>query len=124
MLITCAIECELEPPKITIKRNWKTYSKSGLIAEPCNLNFELNSDNPQYIWNNLENKLLAVTDKLVPYEPFSNNQTVKSLKPPPQIKSKISLRKKLIQSLRSNPSNILRDRIKNPNVESFSVPKN
>ena len=117
MLITCEIKCELDPPKIIYKRNWRRYSKTLLLQELSKITFELNSNDPQYIWNDLENKLLTITDNLVPYEPFSNNQTVKSLKPPAQIKRKINLRKRLLNSLKTNPSNILRDRIKNLNIE-------
>ena len=76
----------IRTPKITHKRNWKTYSKAALLRELSKINFELNSNDPQYIWNNLENKLLTVTDNLVHYEPFSNNQTVKSLKTHTHIK--------------------------------------
>ena len=103
MLITCEIKCELDPPKITSKRNWRKYSKTLLLQELSKTTFELNSDDPQYIWNDLENKLLTITDNLVPYEPFSNNQTVKSLKPPAQIKRKINLRKRLLNSLKNQP---------------------
>ena len=109
--------CEIDEPKIVIKRCWKNYSKDKLLAKLRNANFIMNSQDPQFIWNNFENELVTIIDELIPYVPFINNQSKKSQEAPPLIKRKLNLRKNLLKKLKSNPSNVLRDRVKNLNVE-------
>ena len=48
---------------------------------------------------------------------FTNNSTIKSQNPSTAIKNKIHLRKRLLKTLEKKPSNPLRDRIKNLNIE-------
>ena len=106
-----------EPLKPSIKRNWQKYKTELLWDELASINFDIVSDDVQSMWNKFENLLLPVIDKLAPLTPFSNNSTVKSQHPTTTIKNKISLRKRLLKNLNKKPSNELRNRIKNLNVE-------
>ena len=117
MLVMLNLICEIDEPKIVIRRCWKNYSKDKLLAKLRNVNFIANSQDPQFIWNNFENELVTIIDELIPYVPFINNQSKKSQEAPPLIKRKLNLRKNLLKKLKSNPSNVLRDRVKNLNVE-------
>ena len=51
------------------------------------------------------------------FEPFVNNCSSKSQRPPPSIKRKLNLRRRLLKPMNNNASNELRNRIKNLNVE-------
>ena len=116
-LITFEIDCNKEQSIPEYKRCWRNYSKDKLCNELSRVEFRMDSDDPQSLWNSFENELLTIVDELVPYVPFSNNQSLKSLKTPIPIKNKLNLRKRLLKSLDKRPSNILRDRIKNLNCE-------
>ena len=111
------LNCVNDPPEIIIRRCWKKYSKELLCNELRKSNFNLESDDPQSIWNDFEQKLLTVVDKILPYSPFINNSSASSLDPPRHLKSKINLRKKLLKSSRLNPSNLIRIRLNNINRE-------
>ena len=106
-----------EPTKISIKRSWQSYSKQSLLTELAGVDFNILTDDVQSTWNNFESVLLPVIDKIAPLVQFSNNLTVKSLKPSSVIKTKLNLRKRLLKPLKNNPSNVLRDKIKNLNFE-------
>ena len=95
-----------------MKRTWHSYNKQKLLDKLSMANFDIKTDDVQSTWNNFEKQLLPIIDKLVPIVPFQNCSSSKSLHPPANIKSKVNLRKRLLKSLRNNPSNSLRDRIK------------
>ena len=116
-LVIFNFQTYVDPPEIVMRRCWKNYNKEILCDELSKLNFDTPASDPQSIWNHFEQKLLTVVDTLVPYVPFTNNASVKSLKPNSTIKSKLNLRKRLIKSARSNPSNLIRIRINNLNKE-------
>ena len=98
LLLTFTIAETPEPPKIELKRNWKCYSKELLLQKLSNVNFDTNTDEVQTLWNHFESTILEIIDELIPYEPFINNQTIKSTHPSKNIKSKINLRKRLLNS--------------------------
>ena len=116
-LIVFEIQHKPQPAKIILKRNWQNYSSNVLLEELASANFDIITDDVQSMWNNFENVLLPIIDKLAPMTEFYNNSTVKSQNPTATIKNKIHLRKRLLKKLEKNPSNALRDRIKNLNVE-------
>ena len=76
------------PPKETIKRNWKNYSKDKLLQKLALTTFDTSSDDVQSLWNHFETTLNLIIDDLVPYETFVNNQTIKSIKPNTKLKGK------------------------------------
>ena len=81
------------------------------------VDFNIKADEVQAYWNKFETILIAIIDNVAPLEPFLNNCSSSSTKPTGVIKRKINLRKRLLRLTRVNPSNELRDRIKNLNVE-------
>ena len=106
-----------EPAKVILKRNWQQYSPISLLNELASTDFDIIADDVQSMWNRFENLLLPIIDKLAPMTEFTNNSTVKSQNPSAAIKNKIHLRKRLLKTLEKKPSNPLRDRIKNLNIE-------
>ena len=106
-----------EPAKVILKRNWQQYSPISLLNELASTDFDIIADDVQSMWNRFENALLPIIDKLAPMTEFTNNSTVKSQNPSAAIKNKIHLRKRLLKTLEKKPSNPLRDRIKNLNIE-------
>ena len=106
-----------EPAKVILKRNWQQYSPISLLNELASNDFDIIADDVQSMWNRFENVLLPIIDKLAPMTEFTNNSTVKSQNPSAAIKNKIHLRKRLLKTLEKKPSNPLRDRIKNLNIE-------
>ena len=106
-----------EPAKVILKRNWQQYSPISLLNELASTDFDIIADDVQSMWNRFENALLPIIDKLAPMTEFTNNSTVKSQNPTAAIKNKIHLRKRLLKTLEKKPSNPLRDRIKNLNIE-------
>ena len=106
-----------DPPNRVLKRCWKGYSKELLCAELSKTDFNIQADTPQSYWNQLEQKILTITDQIVPYVPFINNASVKSLQPNSAMKKKLNLRKRLIKISRTNPNDPLRIRINNLNKE-------
>ena len=106
-----------EPAKVILKRNWQQYTPISLLNELASTDFDIIADDVQSMWNRFENLLLPIIDKLAPMTEFTNNSTVKSQNPSAAIKNKIHLRKRLLKTLEKKPSNPLRDRIKNLNIE-------
>ena len=108
---------QLEPPAITLKRDWRHYDKNVLVQRLSNVNFDITSQCPQTLWNHFESSLLPIIDDLVPYTEFSNNQTLQSTMIPPFIKTKLNTRRKLLSKLKSRPTTELNKRVKNLNFE-------
>ena len=117
LLIYFTILGQLEPPKISVKRNWRLYDKNLLIQRLNCVNFDVTSQCPQALWNHFENSILPIIDELVPYTEFSNNITLQSTVVPRFIKTKISTRKRLLSKLKSRPNTELNERVKNLNFE-------
>ena len=80
-----------------MKRIWQYYTSLKLNDLLSNLTFEIEADGVQDIWNKFETTIFPVIDKLVPYEPFVKNATIKTHEPSPIIKRKMNLRKKLVK---------------------------
>ena len=116
-IVTMQILGKKEAPKTIMKRNWRTYSKENLITLLNEIQFNIESNSVQASWNLFENLLLPIIDKIAPLTPFENNATSSSLKEPRIIKNKMNLRKRLLRKLKLEKTNVLRDRIKNLNVE-------
>ena len=88
-----------------------------MLTKLAETNFNFTTDDSQSYWDLFENKLITIVDEIVPLTPFILNQTLSSAKPPKNIKHKLNLRKRLLKTLNNSPSNSLRDRIKNLNIE-------
>ena len=98
-------------------RYWDLYNKNSLLNDFSQLNFKIRTENVQSTWNNLENILMPIIDKLAPLTQFSSNTTVKSIKPTSTIKRKLTLRMRLLKFQKSNSSNDSRNCIKSLNIE-------
>ena len=112
-LIVFEILHKHEPARVIFKCNWQNYRTNALLDELASANFDIIIDDVQSMWNSFENVLLPIIDKLAPMTEFTNNSTIKSQNPTATIKNKIHLRKRLLKTLGKNPSNPLRDSIKN-----------
>ena len=111
------IQGKPDPPSTFLKRNWQQYTPDKLKHALANITFEFEADQVQAYWNKFEAILLPVIDSIAPITPFTNNTTVVSNEVPEVIKRKLNLRKKLLKTLKTNKTNVIRDRIKNINVE-------
>ena len=58
------------------RRDWRKYDKPTLISELEALDWNFKSDLVQDYWNQLENQLIAVVDKIVPLTKVVNNSFV------------------------------------------------
>ena len=116
-LIVFTVTGSLEPPEITYKRNWQNYSQEKLNDQLSKINFEIEADEVQTIWNKFESLLMPIIDEIAPLVAFVNNVTVQSTLPNETIKRKLNLRKKLLKILKINKTDTIRNRIKNLNVE-------
>ena len=117
-LIRFEIKSRPDPPQTFLRRNWKNYSKDKLIQALAAVDFSVETDSVQASWNLFENSVIEIVDNLAPLELTEANSTSKVAKNVNlNVKRKLSLRKRLIKNLKTNPSNNLRDRINNLNYE-------
>ena len=92
-----------------MKRNWQNYTSTKLNELLSTINFDIEADLVQDIWNRFEAALLPVIDDLIPYAPFVENTTVKSSEPSKKIKQKINVRKKLLKLIKTQKTAELRN---------------
>ena len=116
-LITFEITAKNNTNSVIIRRNWSLYTKEKLINALVLEPFNIETDTVQQTWNLFENTLLNLTDKLAPLEQIIENNKQNSNVTSLNIKRKICLRRRLLNKIKNEPSNTLRDRIKNLNVE-------
>ena len=85
------ISMPLFKPKIesTYKRDWRKYQKNDLNRLPALESWAICEDNVQNCWNDFENILIIIVDKLAPKKEFSNN-SVKFNPPPRYIQRKLN----------------------------------
>ena len=69
----------------------------------------------QDFWNDFENKLAGVIDNLIPVS--KENKSFTSIVPPPMVKNKINLRKRLLKRNRLNKNPETKQRINELNIE-------
>ena len=104
-------------PTPVIRRNWRGYSKEKLLGELAGVDFGSHFTDVQSCWNSFENKMIEIVDKICPLEPFVANSTVASIKPPPHVKHKLNLRKRLLHKLKINKDPLTKIRINQLNIE-------
>ena len=110
LLLLCCVENETGEGSCSIRRSWKNYSKTALCEMLANEDWSCESDTVQGTWNIFENKLVRITDKIVPEISFINSVIVQKIAP--EIKSKINKRKKLLRKYKSTRSDELRNMIR------------
>ena len=80
-------------------------------------NLDIETEDVQSTWSNLETKLSNIIDELAQFAPFINNTTIKSIKPNIAIKRKINIRQRLLKRMELNACNLLRDQVRNLNYK-------
>ena len=108
----------LKKPEIEFvyKRDWRLYKKENLIKMLSQVNWIICDDNVQNCWNDIENILIKIVDKLAPLTKYKNNSVVNN-PPPKHIKSMISSRKRALKLQKQRPSVILKQKIKELNCQ-------
>jgi flagellar basal body-associated protein FliL len=77
----------------------------------------LEIDDVQSLWNRIETIMVDTTDELVPIRSFQNNVSTQSQTLPEVMKRKLALRKRLLNSMKRNPDDELKKRLKQLNAE-------
>ena len=80
-----------EASALTMKRDWRKYSKEALLDELALIDWNTNVNNVQNLWDEFESKLVKVVDKIVPLTAFNNGRIKHKI--PNEIKQKINKRK-------------------------------
>ena len=117
-LITMSLLNEKMPkPDISFRRDWSKYSKVKLVYELSMINMMWQINDVQGLWNKIEEILIRTTDKLAPLSEHLDNVSAKSQEIPKIIKRKMRKRKDLLRKMKEDPSEELRKRVKNLNIE-------
>ena len=114
-LIMFKINLVRPPPRITVSRNWNSYSKARLGEALSLVDWSNNLKDVQSVWNDFETKLIRVVDDHAPLMEFKNNTVM--IVPNFHIKRKLNTRKILLNVFKRNPTLELKARIKNLNFE-------
>ena len=77
----------------SINRDWRKYSKEVLLNELALIEWDLEVNNVENMWDEFESKLLKVVDKIFPLTCFVNKKAKSST--PFEIKQKFNIRKRL-----------------------------
>ena len=85
----------------SINRDWRKYSKEVLLNELELIEWDLEVNNVQNMWDEFESKLVKVVDKIVPLTRFVNKKAICST--PFEIKRKFNIRKRLLKQRKRNP---------------------
>ena len=103
VLISFEINSKREQLPVIFKRNWRNYTKEGLIIKLNECNWNYNIEDVQTFWNCFEGSLVDVVDGIAPLEKMgTNNPQEKNL--PRNIKNKINKRDRLLKKTIANGS--------------------
>ena len=116
LLVTLKIDIEKPKETITYKRAWSKYSKNELCDKLSEEDWDSLPDTVQSCWDVIENKIINIVDSLIPIVPFSNN-TYCVEQPPPHVKRKLNIRKRLLKRQKTSNTPALSARIKTLNKE-------
>ena len=73
-LVTMTVLSDSSKEILNLKRrNWKKYSKEQLIEQLRQVKWKCEIESVQEMWNLIEQELMTVTDRLIPYENFEHN---------------------------------------------------
>ena len=117
LLIICKVTGSKNPPKITLRRDWRTYKKELLLEKLTpNIDPTIRPNNVQSAWNHFENLMINVIDEIVPLTPFVNDQ-IKKKSNSPVLKNLLNRKKRLLKSKRLNNNTLNNERLKIINKE-------
>ena len=118
VLVTMNLKNEKkEEQELSYRRDWSKYSKEKLIEHLSSQDLTLEIDDVQSLWNRIETIMVDTTDELVPIRSFQNNVSTQSQTLPVVMKRKLALRKRLLNSMKRNPDDELKKRLKQLNAE-------
>ena len=104
------------PETITIKRDYRKYSKEILCNKLSTFDWDLKINDVQDFWNVFECELLNIIDIIAPLAPFVNNE-VKKNAIPPTIKNVLNKRQRFLKIYKKKPSQDLKSKISNLDLE-------
>ena len=99
-LVSITIGLEKGEPDVSIRRDWRKYSKEVLLGELSLVDWASEVNNVQNMWDAFESKLVRIVDKITPLTEFANSKVKTKL--PNSIKQKINKGKRLFFK-RQNP---------------------
>ena len=115
-LVTCSFHTTIPVTKPVFKRCWKDYSRAKLLDELSRCKFDLDIDEVQQLWNNIENVIIGIVDNIAPITEFTNNFTTKT-HPDILIKPKINRKRRLLKELKANNNDVKREQLRLLNKE-------
>ena len=101
-MVYCIYNDIKSAPSVTIRRNWRHYSRDKLITLLNQTSWTIKSDSVQDAWNEIENKLIKIVDLIAPLEEFTNDRITKSTKAPTYILAAKNRRKKLLSRMKTH----------------------
>ena len=76
-ILIMAFLCISKPQQKTqFRRDWRKYSKERLESCLGSVDWSINTDNVQEMWNVFENKLIKIVDSIVQIAEFKDNYSV------------------------------------------------
>ena len=121
--LTCEINSNTVTPKPILKRNWRNYNKDLLVSGLRDCRFDLGIADVQQFWNQMENQIINVVDKVAPYTAHINN-TISVTHPSLRLKPKILQKRRLLKKYKVTKDQNLLTRIKTLNSEIILEQKN
>ena len=115
-LITFEINSDQPVLKSTIKRDWRFYNKDLLISNLANQNFNMEVNDVQQFWNQMENKIVDVIDILAPRKEFVNN-SINNTHHSVKLKPIIHKKRKLLKRFKASKCPNLKTKIEELNSE-------
>ena len=116
-IITANFGDIITPAKISYRRSWKNYTKESLINQLMEVQYDLEITTVQDLYNEIENKIINIVDKVAPIRKFTNNQQEESSNHPIWLKRKLNMRKRLMKKLKLDRTQETKCRLKNLSVE-------
>ena len=119
MLILITVRLEKKVDEISIRRDWRKYSKEVLIDELSLVDWYSEVNNVQNMGDEFESKLVKVVDKITPLTEFTNCKV--KIKLPNSIKHKMNIRKRLLKQRKRSPTNEIKQKLNflNHEIKTF-----
>ena len=109
MLVSITVRLEKKVDEVSIRRDWRKYSKIVLLDELSRVDWNSDVNNVQNMWDEFESKLVRVVDKITPLTEFINGKV--KIKLPNSIKNKINIRKRLLKQRKRTPTDEIKQKL-------------
>ena len=119
MLVSITVRLEKKVDEVSIRRDWRKYSKIVLLEELSRVDWNSDVNNVQNMWDEFESKLVRVVDKITPLTEFINGKV--KIKLPNSIKNKINIRKRLLKQRKRSPTDKIKQKLNflNHEIKTF-----